>query len=271
MARNEGPGDRDDNLGRAIRLGYLARALLYAVMAVTALSVALGNGGSPTDSRGALTTLSRQPFGTALLAVITLGLVAYALWRAWQAITYDDDVSLPEELLQRGYYGGGAVLYGLLGWTAARITFGSGGSGGGKEDTMLAKVLQLPFGKALGVAVGLGVLAYAGFQGHRALTQAFEDDLDLSRVDGTRRRLLRAVGMAGYAARFVVFGLVGVFVVVASWTFDPERARGFDGALSELASQPYGPWLLGAVALGLLAFGLFSAAQARYRRVEVDG
>ncbi len=216
-------------------------------------------------------TLSQQPFGTVLLVLITVGLAAYALWRAWQAITYDDGDGVGDELLHRGYYAGRAVLYGLLAWTAARTAGGSGsGSSGGKQSTLLATVLELPFGRALGVAVGLGVLAYAGFQGYRAVTRAFEDDLALHEMTGRQRRVLGAVGMAGYAARFVVFAMMGVFVVTAAWTFDPERARGFDGALGQLTRQPYGPWLLGVVAVGLFAFAVFSAAQARYRHVDVD-
>jgi hypothetical protein len=38
-----------------------------------------------------------------------------------------------------------------------------------------------------------------------------------------------------------VFALAGILVVVAAVTFDPQKARGLDAALRQLAAQPYGP------------------------------
>lgn len=264
--------DGSDALEPTVRLGYVARALLYAVIALTSLSVALGFGGRPEDSRGALATVARQPLGTVLVAIIALGLAGYALWRAWQALTLDtEDMSLPEQLFQRGYYGGRAVLYGLLTVSAVQILLPGGKSGQGSGNgTLLAKVLGWPGGRYLAVAVGLGIIAYAGFQAHRAITAKFLEDLDRSQMSESQEHAVMVVGRAGYTARFVVFGLVGVFVTFAAWTSDPEKARGFDGALGELVRQPYGPWLLGVVALGLFGFSVFSAAQARFRSVEVD-
>ena len=65
----------------------------------------------------------------------------------------------------------------------------------------------------------------------------------------------------------VVFGLIGLFLVKAAWEFDSKEARGLDGALLELAQQPYGGLLLGAVAVGLLAYAFYCFVQARYRRI----
>ena len=54
---------------------------------------------------------------------------------------------------------------------------------------------------------------------------------------------------------------------LAAVQFDPDEAVGLDGALRKLADAPYGPVLLGLTAAGLVAYGLFCAAQARYRDV----
>ena len=58
---------------------------------------------------------------------------------------------------------------------------------------------------------------------------------------------------------------VGTFLAQAAWQVKPEEARGIGGALATLLEQPFGPWLLGAVALGLAAYGLYMLAEARYR------
>ncbi|MFL6257903.1 MAG: DUF1206 domain-containing protein, partial [Pyrinomonadaceae bacterium] len=49
-----------------------------------------------------------------------------------------------------------------------------------------------------------------------------------------------------------------------------EEARGLSGALRALEQRPYGPYVLGAVALGLVAYGLYMFVEARYRRMIID-
>ena len=61
--------------------------------------------------------------------------------------------------------------------------------------------------------------------------------------------------------------VVGTFLIRAALEYDPQQARGLGGALQTLAQQPLGPWLLGAVALGLVAYGLFMLSVARYRHI----
>jgi hypothetical protein len=74
------------------------------------------------------------------------------------------------------------------------------------------------------------------------------------------------IGTFGHLARMIVFGLVGVFLIRAAID-DPNRAVGLDGALAKLEHNSYGPFLLGVVAAGLIAFGLYSLSDARYRRI----
>jgi hypothetical protein len=90
--------------------------------------------------------------------------------------------------------------------------------------------------------------------------------LDLSHVSANTRRLVEVTGVAGTAARGAVFALAGILVVQAAWDYEPNKAAGLDGALRSLRDTPVGPWLLGAVAIGLVAFGLYGIAEARWRR-----
>jgi hypothetical protein len=76
------------------------------------------------------------------------------------------------------------------------------------------------------------------------------------------------VGLVGNVARGLVFGLIGVFFIVAAATYDPQKARGLDGSLRALAGGAWGKAALTAVAAGLAAFGVYSFAEAAYRRTD---
>jgi hypothetical protein len=130
-----------------------------------------------------------------------------------------------------------------------------------------AEALTWPGGRFLVGAVGLGFLVAAGFNGYRALTQKFEEKWYVEDLGERTQRLLAAVGSAGLLARFVVFGLIGLFVVKAAYEYDPQEAIGLDGALRKLLDGAYGGALLGALAAGLLCYAIFCFVEARYRRV----
>jgi hypothetical protein len=89
-------------------------------------------------------------------------------------------------------------------------------------------------------------------------------------MSATERKWTKRSGQAGLAARGVVFCIIGVFLIQAALSANPEEARGLGGALDTLAAQPYGPYLLGAVALGLVGYGVYCAVNARYRRIPAN-
>ena len=166
-----------------------------------------------------------------------------------------------ESALARGvWYGALAVL------TAERIV--SEGSGGGsKEQQTTAGVFDLPLGRYLVYAAGFAFLGVAAFNGYRAVTCKFEKKLKTAEMNDAEEAAATGVGVLGHLARAVVFTLIGVFLLRAAWEFDPKEARGLDGALMELSQQSYGGLLLGAVAVGLLAYALYCFVEARYRRI----
>ncbi len=81
------------------------------------------------------------------------------------------------------------------------------------------------------------------------------------------RKVVIWFGRVGGVARGAVFVTVGIFLVVAAIDAKPGQAKGIDSALVTLDHTPLGPWLLGAVAVGLVLFGVFSCCEARWRQV----
>jgi Domain of Unknown Function (DUF1206) len=140
-------------------------------------------------------------------------------------------------------------------------------AGSGKEDRATARVLELPAGRWLVGAVGLGILGAGLVILWRGVSARFREHLKLRKMSEVEDRVFTVVGAVGHFARAAVFGLIGFFLVRAAWQYDPEEAVGLDGALAQIVRQDYGDTLLGLVAAGLLSYALFCFVQARYREV----
>jgi hypothetical protein len=128
-------------------------------------------------------------------------------------------------------------------------------------------LLALPLGRWLVAAAGLGVLAFAAYQFYKAFTAKFSEKLRKGEMSEASLTLATRAGQVGLAARGVVFGIVGVFLIQAALNASASEARGLSGALLALERQPYGPWVLGVVALGLVTYGIYMFVEARYRRI----
>jgi Domain of Unknown Function (DUF1206) len=253
---------------RSGRFGLAMKGVSYLLVALLALKVAGGGGGQTEDRQGALRTVADEPFGWALILLVGLGFGSYALWRFVQAVfDRDDEGDDAGGLAKRSGDLAKGVLYAVLAVATFSILAGSGGGGSQEEDKATAVVLDLPLGRWL---VGLGGLAIIGagvFNVYRAVSGSFRKELREEAMHAAARPWYIAFGVAGHLARAVVFALIGFFLLRAAWQYDPDEAIGLDEALQKLAGESYGAFLLGAVALGLAAYGLFCLVQARYRDV----
>jgi len=270
-AREKVPGDGGDWKEGLGRVGLAGRGVLYAIIGLLALQLALGSPDQEASQGGAIDWVASQPFGKVLLVALTFSLFALTLWRALDAIVGDPVEG--DEATDRVRFAAKAVAYGVVAVAALSATISAwggssqggssgGGAGGGEsQQQATAIVLDWPMGQWLVGAVGLGIIGYAVYMFWRhGLHAKFMERL--SSASDTIERF----GRLGYAARSVVWAVIGVLFVQAAVTYDPSEAGGLGTALQELAAQAWGSWLLGAVALGLFAFGAFCFAEARYRR-----
>jgi hypothetical protein len=118
------------------------------------------------------------------------------------------------------------------------------------------------------VIAGAFIVGAGLYQLYQAYKADFRDELKLGEMGARAKTWATRSGRLGYAARGVIFGVIGVFLIQAALQTDPDQARGLGGTLETLARQPFGPYLLGAMALGLVAHGVFMFVVARYRRIE---
>jgi hypothetical protein len=253
----------------AARIGYVVRGLLYIVVGILAVQVALGVGGQTTDKKGAIEVLGAQPFGKFLLVLIVIGLAGYSLWGFVRAFL--DPLKRgtdPKGLAQRVGYLVSALVYGSLIFPTIAYLRGAGGGGSsqGSQD-LTAKLLSVPLGQWLVGIIGLiGMVGGLG-QIWQAVTADFKKDLKSDEMSANEMKWAVRAGRFGSAARGVTFAILGFFVLQAALRYDPQQAQGLDAALRTIAAQPYGPWLLAIVALGLVSFGIYSILCARWIQV----
>jgi Domain of Unknown Function (DUF1206) len=246
------------------RGGFVARGFVYAIVGILAFRLALGAGGKLVDQEGAFHAVAHQPLGSLLLTLLAIGLAAYALWRLVRAAIGHGPEGMDSGADRIVALASGLVYAGLC-VVALRVLTGSASTTSPSKAT--GGVLGWPAGTWLVGVAGLAFIGIALFQGYRGVTKDFLDDAKTESMGAATRRWIGRIGFVGYMARMVVFGLVGVFLLKAAIDFDPKAAVGLDGALAKLLGQPYGSVLLGVVAVGLIAFAMYSWSDARYRRI----
>jgi hypothetical protein len=249
------------------RIGFASKAAVYMTIGFLALMMALGNGGKATDAHGAIDALERLPAGTPLLAFIALGMAGYALWRFLQAIMDLEEKGKDAKgiAIRAGYFGSG-VAYASLALYTLKETFGTAREGNSNQEAS-AWLLSSESGAWILGAIGLAVIAWGIWHFVKAFREKFMEHIETSRMSADEQTWMRRVGKLGLSARGVVAIVLGIFVVNAARHHNPNEVQGVDGALRELASQPYGTWILALVALGLIAYGLYWAFNVRYRRI----
>jgi hypothetical protein len=248
------------------RVGLVAEGVVYGLVGLLALQIAAGNRGARADQIGAVEHIARQPSGKFLLVVLTAALFALGAWRLLEVLTGDPVEG--SDTPHRVKYAVKGVLYLGVAVSALSITLAnwgkaSGGRSGGRTGaSTTATVFEWPAGRWLVVLAGVLLIAYALYSikehaiGHRFAEWLTEP------ADSWIVKL----GRIGYAARAVVYLVVAVFLIQAAVAYDASEAKGISGALQELSQESWGRLLVWAVAAGLVAFGVFLMAQARYRR-----
>lgn len=253
------------------RLGYAAKAVLYLVIGLLALRLALGDGGSTTDAKGALQYLATLPFGGVMLWLMCVGLLGLVAWRAIQMFVESPHKEAgAKRWIHRGGLFVSAVTHAALLVGTLRLLTSGRSSGGNEARDWTARIMDVPFGRAAIAVAGLVVLAFGVREIWSAWKQGFQRKLALNGLAARKSHWVTRTSQFGLAARGTVFALMGGFLVQAALTHDPSEARGIGETLTSISTQPFGVFLLGIVALGLMAYAAYALVQARYRRMPAN-
>ena len=246
------------------RVGYVVLGVVHIIIGAIAISVAVGAGGGEADQGGAMEQISRVPFGTVVLWIIVLGLFALAVWQITEAFL-ERDPDTKKKWGRRVKYVGTALAYFAIGGTALIYALGGRSDSSQSTQSFSATLLSSPGGVVLLVLVGLLVLGVGVAFVVRGIRRDFEKHLSLPA--GKAGDGIRALGVVGYVAKGIAVAVVGVLFLVAAITHDPEKAGGLDAALKSLAALPFGQLILWLVGAGLIVYGAYCFARARYARL----
>jgi hypothetical protein len=265
-----------DALDLGIRVGLVAYGVVHLVIAFLAIQLALGDREGNVSSTGALAQIAEQPFGVFVLWVIGIGMIILVAWRLIEAVVGPRDESGDDK--EWGSRIGAAlkaVIYGVLGYSALRVATsgggggggqgGSGGGGGSSSSGVTGTVMGWPGGQWLIAAAGLAVIGYACYEIYIGLNEEHAEKLASEGKSGEAGRAYLLLGKVGYCAKGGALLLVGGLIVWAGATHSSGKSQGgLDQALTKLLGEPFGPWLVGLIGLGLGCYGLFCFARARH-------
>jgi hypothetical protein len=248
------------------RAGLTARGIIYILVGWVAILISLGRSSREADQLGALQLLVGKPYGAVSLWLLGIGFAAYALWRLSEAafgVTGEGNGAGP-----RLKSLGRAIIYAGFALLTFQVISGAHSSEAGRQEDVTAKVMRHhPGGQWLIGIIGLIVVIAGLILIVEGIRRKFMKQLDTSRMSQRTRRVVEWLGTIGTAARGLVFALAGVLVIDAAITYSPAKAGGIDKALLSLRNQPFGDFLLGLAAAGLIIFGLYGLCEARWRRV----
>ncbi|MER7803961.1 DUF1206 domain-containing protein [Streptomyces parvulus] len=252
----------------AARAGLTARGVIYLLVGILALQIAFGTGNREADRGGALEEIADKPFGAVMLWALGIGLVGMALWRLSEAAfgaTGKDGHKAKKRLPAAAR----CVFYAFVAYSVLAFAAGAGGSGSSDQQSrdVTRKVLEMPAGQWVVGLAGAGIVVAGVVIAVQAIRRSYHKKLKLGALSSRARTLLDVTGVGGGVARGAVFAAAGAFAVRAAVDYQPDQAKGLDDTLRSFAQTPLGPWLLVLVAAGLVLFGVFSFALARWRRV----
>ncbi|MBD2007910.1 DUF1206 domain-containing protein [Microcoleus vaginatus ZQ-A3] len=280
MKRDNSPTDSiKDSIGQAAshpwferlaRLGYASKGLVYFIVGFLAAQAAFSTGGRTTDTSGALSEIVNQPFGKIMLFLVTIGIIGYALWRIVQTILdpeHQGQKMDAKRIAQRIGYALSALGYAGLALTAVKLIMGSAVSKSDSTEDLTAQILAQPFGQWLVGLAGSIVIGVGFSYFYEAYKAKFRRHFKLDEMSQTEQKWATRLGRFGIAARGIVFVIIGFFFIQAARLSDASQTKGLGEVLAILAQQPFSPVILALVPLGLIAYGIYSVIEARYRRI----
>ena len=254
---------------KVVLVGWAAKGVVYLALSFLVLQMAFGSAPQQATTRGALQYIAQTAPGRIALIVLGIGLLAYAVGRVLEVTTLarpqidGKDKALAALL---------ALLYASLALTAFTIvgvagSRGSSGGGGGKQQQGSALILGLPGGQVIVGVIGLLVIGFGVREAYKGLQKDFLGTLRTGEMSSAMRSATDKIGAAAYVTKGAVIALLGYFFLQSALTYDPQKARGLDAALQEIAGRTWGQVVLTAAAVGLLAYAVFALIESRFRLV----
>jgi hypothetical protein len=248
-------------LSTIARAGWLARSVVYCLLAYLAFTAA---GSSQASPQGVFQAVRETSGGAVILVLLACGLLLYGIYRLYSAV-FDTEAKGddPKGRAIRIGYAASGLAHLILAYSAGRLAVDGGTSAAGSQEQAAGRMLlEFPLGDAMLGILGLAFVAAAAHQVSKAWTNDFMKELSPEAPHWAK-----PVGQMGLFARGIVFLVIGSSLVRAGWFESASHVKGLGDALSSLHDHPQ---IYVFVALGLFMFGIHSLVDARWRRIKDD-
>lgn len=251
------------------RVGFVAKGIVYFMVGLLALQTAIGLGAQSASTQHALQELIYQPLGFFLLIGCAIGLFAHGLWKFLQSIIDPEDRDQSKKVILLriiDFFTG--ILYLSFSYAAWQIFQGlNTKSSSESTEVWVGKILELPFGKWIVLFLALIITVTGCYQFYSAYVASFDYSFDTQGMNKKERVTLRKLGQIGITAWGIVYCMIAVLFVQAALTYDAKEAGGVDDALNALRAQPFGIYILGVTAAGMLIYGIYLLILSYYHKV----
>lgn len=249
------------------RFGLISKGIVYCLLGILTVMTAVGLRGDNAGKEEAFKMIYDQPFGKILLALLSLGLFGYVTLRLFQCFKDIDKKGNDfKGIMARAGYGISALIYMTLGIYAVKLLMnGSSGKGGGSQEFVVSKILNWPAGQWIIGIVAVIIIINGIRQIYKGVSGKFMKDIKL--VQSNFKKSFKNTGIIGYTSRGIMLGIIGYLLLHAASTSNPKEAKGTEYAFDFLEHE-FGSMLMGVVAFGFIAYGVFMFVKARYQKME---
>jgi hypothetical protein len=250
------------------RAGCIATGIVYAMIGVIALLslLQLKHGGA--DESSILKFLEDVPGGKIVIGIILLGMVSYIIWRFYEAI--NDPYLYGRQwkgMATRIITAFSAISDAMIAWPAVESLMGAGTAM--KNGEPVAQRQQ--FGELLQKDGGVWVLGLIGIitsitaivQLVYAIKKAYEERIDMKQMKPVQKNSIHVLGYAGHFARGIILGIMGFFMLKASFTLNAQYIVNTDKAFDFIGDK-VSHLVFAAVAVGTICYGFFMFAMGYY-------
>ena len=247
------------------KTGLTAKGVVYLILGTMAFMAAFEIGGQSNDDAsqsGVLNSLKEMPAGSALLVLLTAGLVCYSLWRFIQAF-HPDASSTGKKWAKAARYVISGLAYLSLAISSVQVLLHQEKNNGDQKQHWAEEIMHQPFGQWL---LGIAALVLAGvgiYQVWYGLSGKYRKHVEERTTKSEVMKTLLTAGKIGYVARGVVWLLISYLLLKAALDANPGEAGDTGKAFQFLEDWSAGSLLLGALGLGLIAYGIFNFIRAR--------
>ncbi|MET3922592.1 DUF1206 domain-containing protein [Arthrobacter sp. UYEF20] len=247
------------------RAGFAVSGILHFLIGLVAIRLAMGGTGK-ADVSGAVQQLAGQPAGPLLLWGSFAACVALALWQTSDAIFDFEHMPAKKKLGKKLKAALQAVVYAALAVSLVSFAIGAGKENSTSTSDLTVTVMKAPGGYALLLFIGAAVAVTGIIYAIRGFRQSFTKHLRLP-ASQQAQSAVKALGVAGYAAKGIALLLAGLLIIIATVRVRPEESTGLDGGLKALRDQPFGIYMLAAVGAGLICYGVFMVVRAKLAKM----